>query len=150
MARIFTIKRSEGGDIFFWNINANVGLNSPNNPVDVELVQFGYFAAALSPKVTPSLRPIFAAVTPGAAYTATRDDPLTVAILAHQKTRGGTQDGHVSVIKGETYDGTHTFMLMTLVNAMRDLQPTDFPRIDKHPRCPLRVQTSVRLSFFEK
>jgi hypothetical protein len=148
--RIF-IHPASNDDLFYWNIRANVGLNSPNNPEDVQLVQFGYLAKSLMPDTTPAEKPIYAAVTPGAVYTGSQNDPLTLAILTHQKIRGGTQDGHVSVIRGErSYigaDGPHTFMLIALVNCMRDLMPDAFPRLDKHPKCPDLLKKAVLRSL---
>lgn len=129
---------------FFFNIDANVGLNSPNKEEDVQLVQMGYFAASTNPETPADLKPIYAKVTPGAAYKGDANDPLTVAIIAHQKSRGGTQDGHVSVIRGVTYDGAHTYMLTALNNNLIDLQPADFPRLDKHAKCPQVLRAAVK------
>lgn len=151
MARIFTVNGS-GFDFFSWNIESNVGLRSPNKKTDVELVQFGYFAFAAGSKGNPKLKPFAAKVVPGASYTGAPDDPLTVAIIQHQKIRGGTQDGHVSPMHGKTQfygasDGPHSFMLTILVNNMRALMGPDFPRIDRHPKCPLGLRASIRAAF---
>lgn len=87
------------GTLFFWNLSANVGRTSPNRPDDVQLVQLGYACAAKDPAVDAKMRPIFAAVVPGAPYTGLPNDPLTIAIIADQKDRrGNTQDGHISVL----------------------------------------------------
>jgi hypothetical protein len=145
--RIFVGKHPDGFDFFFWNIDANVGLFSPNIQEDVQLVQFGYFAASLNPHTTPDLKRIFAAVTPGAPYSGDQNDPLTLAIIANEKARGGTQDRHVSVIKGTGFYDSRLFMLAALGNHMRDLLRSDFPRLDKHPKCPLLVRAAVVRSF---
>ena len=134
---------------FFFNLDGNVGVNSPNKKDDVELVQFGYFAMAKVPGTSPALRTVFAAVKPGATYTGAANDPLTQAILAHQKDRGGTQDGHISVINNPAVvysasDGPHVFMLVRLVNNIFDFMPNDFPRLDKHPNCPAELKRAVR------
>jgi len=140
-------------ELFFWNIGANVGLNSPNRKLDVELVQFGYFASSRNPLVNSAWRPLAAAVIPGATYLGTANDPLTLAIRAQQALRGGTQDGHVSPIPRETggryhaIDGSHGFMLKALVNNMRVLMGSDFPRIDKHDRCPTELRKAVIQCF---
>jgi hypothetical protein len=152
MPKIFVFL-SQGEDGFIWNIDSNVGLNSPNKRIDVELVQFGYFAKSFNvANQSPELRRLCAAVTPGAPYSGAANDPLTVAIVAHQKERGGTQDGHVSPIHGRTdvyvaKDGPHSFMLAGLVNNMRDLLKADFPRIDKHIKCPAELRKSVFRCF---
>ncbi|MEO2091651.1 MAG: hypothetical protein ABGY75_19520 [Gemmataceae bacterium] len=134
---------------FFFNLSANVGVNSPNKKDDVELVQFAYFAMSKVPGTSPALRPVFAAVKPGAAYSGAANDPLTQAIIAHQRDRGGTQDGHVSVINNPAVqysaaDGPHVFMLVRLVNNIFDFMPDDYPRLDKHPSCPAELKRAVR------
>ena len=146
MVKPFIVKKG-ANDAFFWNIDSNVGLNSPNKLEDVQLVQFGYFALGQNPKTDPAEKPVYAAVQPGAAYSGGQNDPLTKAILLHQKTRGGTQDGHVSVIKGSgIYDGKNTFMLIALDNNILDLT-RDYPRIDKHAKCPAALKAAVLRTF---
>ena len=151
MARIFMFNGPEF-DFFSWNIEANVGLKSPNKKTDVELVQFGYFAFSVDPEASPKLKPFAAKVIPGATYAGAPGDPLTVAIIEQQKFRGGTQDGHVSPMHGKTQfynagDGPHSFMLTVLINNMRTLMGSDFPRIDKHPRCPAGLRASIKACF---
>jgi hypothetical protein len=138
---------------FFWNINQNVGPKSPNQPEDVQLVQFGYFAMAPVVydmfKNGDDIKPIFAAVTPGATYDGAPNDPLTLAIRAHQKFRGGTQDGHVSAMKAGTtlYPGGYLYMMRDFTIAMVRLMKNEFPRIDKHPKCPPLVRDGVKRAF---
>lgn len=151
MARIFVFHLKDN-DVFAWNIDASVGINSPNRRADVELVQFGYFALSRGPKANPTVKAFAKDVIPGAPYSGAENDPLTLAILEHQIQRGGTKDGHVSPVTGttgqySTFDGPHTFQLMVLVNNMRDLLGRDFPRIDKHERCPQVLREAVRACF---
>ena len=132
------------GTLFFWNLSANVGRSSPNKIDDVQLVQLGYACAAKDPSVDPKMRAIFALVVPGAPYSGLPNDPLTIAIVADQKDRGGTQDGHISVLTnlaGGTYDGSHAFIIVGLNFSMRAAIPEAFPRIDKHPQCPPQLRT---------
>ena len=139
---------SLAGIQFQWNIDANVGLHSPNHPEDVQLVQFGCFAASLSLLGRHELRPIYAAVRPGAVYSGGQNDPLTLAILAYERVAGGPQDGHVSVIRGDGfYDGRHFSMLASLGIAMIELMPSEFPRLDAHPNCPPLLGAAVK-GFF--
>jgi len=126
---------------FYWNVDANVGANSPNKDEDVHLVQFGYLLMSKAASTPPNLRSVYALVKPGTACTGREDDPLVKAIRAQQASRGGTQDGHVSVIPTSTgvyqdASGSHTYMLVAIVNNMFDAMPQDFPRIDKHASCP--------------
>ncbi|MCP4561304.1 MAG: hypothetical protein GY873_18790 [Bosea sp.] len=138
------LTNSSGLKRIFWNLTANVGVRSPNQREDVQFVQFGYFAMANSSKNQNSqLKAVFAAVQIGAEYSGQEDDPLTRAIRAHQKERGGVQDGHVSVMRSILYSGTTSFMAIALNNNLLDLIPDYYPRLDRHPKCPPRVREAV-------
>lgn len=131
---------------FFWNVSANVGVVSPNKADDVQLVQLAYACAAFGANFDPATRAIFAAVVPGAPYSGQEADPLTRAIRAHQKHRGGVQDGHVSVLTNlvtATYDGKNSFMIVSLNTQMRQQLVGYFPRLDKHAKCPALVRAAV-------
>ena len=138
-------------DVFVFNISANVGLNCPNQLEDVQLVQFGYFAMAHlgGLGLEPEMIAAATAVVVGAPYTGAPNDPLTIAIRLHERLIGGTQDGHVSVLRagGLSYYGTHLPLLARLQNDMRAFLKDDFPRIDRHSKCPVQLATSVRRSF---
>ncbi|WP_139221166.1 hypothetical protein [Bosea sp. OK403] len=143
---IMILKRN-GISTLSWNISANVGLASPNRTDDVQLVQFGYYAMLINPnsKITDEQRDVFSKIVLGQACNGTANDPLVAAIRAHQKVRGGPQDGHVSPTReGGSYDGQHTFIMMALNNNMSDVVPGAFPRIDKHPKCPPLVAALVK------
>jgi hypothetical protein len=136
------------GRIYFMNLDGNVGLNSPNLIDDVQLVQFGFLAMAANNTFSPADRAVFAAVVPGAPYSGSPTDPLTLAIKRHQASRGGTQDGHVSVMTGAMMyadgSGKHTFQLVALMNNIRDFTVGLYPRIDRHARCPAALAAKVR------
>jgi len=135
----------------FWNLTAHVGLRCPNQVDDVQL---GYAIAAEGKSFNPffdtDFRTICKNVIPGAPYQGTAGDPLTIAIEAHQKKLQIRADGHVSVLpptgagmylqRGER----HVFLLVTLVNVIKELTPDFFPRIDKHPKCPAELKSAVR------
>ena len=149
MPKIF-IATGTAGDKMFFNISANVGPGAPNKAEDVQLVQFGYFAATFSLKLKPELKVVFSAVVPGANYTGAANDPLTLAIKADQAAGTGTKDGVVSVLHGGvTYvaGGRHTFLLISLVNDIRKLMGKDFPRLDKHAKCPAVLAAGIRNLF---
>lgn len=133
---------------FYWNIDANVGAGSPNRNDDVQLVQLAYAIMATRPDTPPSDKAVYALVRPGSPCTGFEADPLVRAIRAHQARRGGTQDGHVSVIAANSgiypYGaGAVVFMLIALVNTIFDAIPADFPRLDKHKACPPALRASV-------
>ena len=135
---------------FFWNLSANVGVGSSNNPDDVELVQLGYLCMSSETRFDAALRAVYARVVPGAPYSGAESDPLTIAIRAHEKDRGGTQDGHVSVVRNLSslrYDDRHSWMLIPLNNQIRRVLVGQFPRLDKHPRCPARLRGIVAKVF---
>ena len=133
---------------FYWNIDANVGAGSPNRNDDVQLVQLAYAIMAARPDTPASDRAVYALVKPGFPCTGLEADPLVRAIRAHQARRGGTQDGHVSVIPASSGlypygTGVVGFMLIALVNNIFDDMPTNFPRLDKHKACPAALRVSV-------
>lgn len=132
---------------FYWNIDGNVGLNSPNKNDDVQLVQFGYSLMAKT-EMNPAFKAALAAVKVGTPCTGREDDPLVRAIRAHEVVHGGAQDGRVSVIPSSAgvytdAGGRHAFLLISIVNNMFDAQPNDFPRIDKHPSCPALLKAAI-------
>lgn len=135
--------------MYFMNVDRNVGERSANQPDDVQLVQFAFTAMAASSKFSPADRAIFGAVVPGAPYTGSPGDPLSLAIRRHQALRGGTQDGHISVMKGPNLnygaaDGPHIFQLVSMINHIRDFTRGQYPRIDRHPKCPPALGARVR------
>lgn len=87
---------------------------------------------------------MYAAVVPGAVYTGTSSDPLSVAIRWAQKERGGTQDGHVSVI-GTTgvYAPDISWMLIGLDNNIADVLGANWPFLDRHALCPAALKAVV-------
>lgn len=146
------LKGSKGSRLVF-NIDGNVGPKCPNHPADVQLVQLGYWAVLQNPnnqsKLSTEMRQTIAKISPGAKYSGAPDDPLTLAIHAHEAKRGGSQDGHVSVLKGTVSYDSHVidprsyFIMMALNDSLRDTMQGDFPRLDKHTKCPSGLRTSV-------
>lgn len=139
---------------FFWELNSNVGINSPNGVEDVQLVQLGYINLAKSNLafVTPDLKEIFGKVKPGDTYKPVESDPLTIAIRAHQKARGGPQDGHVSVVTSKTGNytengETHIFMAVTLIVAIAQQNASKWPRLDLIDKCPTKLAELVKAVF---
>jgi hypothetical protein len=136
----------------WWNLSSNVGLKSPNNPDDVQLVQFGFFCMGLpTSKISdPQFRGIYAAVVPGSRFAAIENDPLQIAIRTLERSRGGAQDGHISPApqQGFSYGdktGRHAFLIGTIMNNAFDaVGAAVWPRLDKHPRCPPLVAAHVR------
>ena len=144
------VLKKKGISTPFWNISANVGLASPNRADDVQLVQFGYYATLINPKsgINAEQREAYGKIVLGQPCNGSASDPLVAAIQAHQKTRGGAQDGHVSpIMGGSSYDGgKHTFIMIALNNNMSDVMPDTFPRVDRHSKCPALVAAFIQAS----
>ena len=139
------LKGPAGPQIYF-NLGGSVGPSCPNVADDVQLVQLGYYAMLRNPLSQPpdALRQALAKIVPGAEYRGAPNDPLTLAIAAHEAFRGGPRDGHVSVARGaENYDAGHKFIIVILNNCLNATMRHDFPRLDKHPLCPGALRVSV-------
>jgi hypothetical protein len=134
----------------FWNLSKDVGQGQPNQADDVEFVRFAYFLMKDNPKAmvgefATQLKPVLQKVTPTGAF----DTALADAIRTHQRLRGGTQDGKISVAKATNfnrgiYDKQHTWMVFPLNNTMIDMAPNIYPRIDLHPLSGPAVTEVVR------
>lgn len=141
------------GDLnrFYWNTHANVGPCCPNKPEDVQLIQLAYACKASNPKsvMDPATRAIYAAVVPGATYTGSPNDPLSIAIRTHQKQLGGIQDGVVSSMKSSSgmYSADKAWMLVALNNNIADVLGNQWPFIDRHPSCPPTLRDLVARVF---
>jgi hypothetical protein len=131
-----------------FNIDGHVGLKAPNIDDDVALVQLAYHFRAKSGLGTPEEQRAALRIRPGDICSGNEDDPLVIAIRAHQKARGGTQDGRVSPVQGGGLyvdaGGSHTYMLTALVNNIADGCPEIYPRLDKLGElCPSALAEAV-------
>jgi hypothetical protein len=135
---------------FYWNIDANVGIGCPNKAEDVHLVQLAFHCRANNPKLSANKeeQAIFSAVIPGAPYSGSPMDPLSIAIKFAQKQRGGVQDGRVSKMKPEgMYSPGVTWMLVGLNNNMVDILGGMWPFLDRHPKCTPALKELVKRTF---
>jgi len=145
--------RVRAADLFWWNLTNGVGMEAPNNPDDVQLVQFGFLCMGL-PNSTiqdPEIRRLFSQVHPGSPYHATATDVLTRAIAALEVDRQTTtRDRRVNPFPegSATYQdstGQHPYLIGYLLNAIhRAVGAALWPRLDRDPRCPPLVQQAVR------
>jgi hypothetical protein len=139
----------------FFNISNNVGIACPNDRIDVELVQLGYYCAALNPANTapPNVKAIWKLVKPGAPYTGSPDDPLSKAIEAQERSKGIRVDGHVSRMRDGQLRyangprGSEPFLLSALCNNISDILTDVYPRIDLDKRCPGNLAVHVKQLF---
>ena len=130
----------------YWNVEAHVGPGCPNKVDDVQLVQFGYWCMGNNPKtpIGAADRALFAAIVPGAAYSGSASDALTLAIKRHQQLRGGVQDGKVSPMPPNQ---GYNWIIAALSNNMSNYLSSVWPHIDKHAKCPPAVKALVMSTF---
>jgi hypothetical protein len=131
-----------------WNLSGDVGQGKRNQLDDVELVRLGYFSMKTDPKaqrfLTQRERTALAMLRSEGAF----DRDLDECIRAHEESRGGTQDGFVSVMRytvanNASYDHKHKWIIVVLNNNMIDMIP-EYPRIDLSDNAGPALTKSVR------
>lgn len=138
---------------FFWTVDSHVGPSCPNVKEDVELVQLCIYCHARSKNRSKSYTAAevqaLMEVVPGAPYSGTSGEALTRAIRAHQRVRGGTQDGRVSPVQHSSgmYVGGKMWMILALCNNIRDVYPHAWPRISLAPNCPPALTAACYRTF---
>lgn len=150
---IFIQRGDKNGFRIGWNIEANVGLSSPNRTEDVQLVRLGYRSMAIAnlPEVGQELKDACRNLNVRGGCSGREDDELVKIIRLHQRLRGGVQDGHVSIIHT---DAAHlpvyqegsiraTFMLNSIVNNIASVIPHRWPRVDLHEDCPSELALHI-------
>ncbi len=139
---------------FAWNVSANVGLNSPNNLIDVSLVQFGLKARVLPDVIgqlgdSQEFQELIKKMVLGTPCTGQKNDPLVQLIECwqrqHSMAASSTKDGKVSVLTDATYGANNVRLLKRLNNVLRNAYPSLFPRLDLMPNCPANVKSYVRM-----
>jgi hypothetical protein len=145
---------SKNGEWFFWNVSADVGLNSRNDIEDVGLVQFAFKSALLLPDTGFSfgLQAQIRKLVVTQPCSGRMDDPLVAVIFAFQKEMKMPQvpDGKISTIKEGVYvdgSGQHTANLIMLGGFMESAYQEVFPRIDLIPGCPSLTARKSRYLF---
>lgn len=136
----------------FFNISKAVGVGCPNDRVDVELVQLGYYCSAINPAnpAPASAKEIWKRIRPGEPYSGALNDPLTKSIEADEIRRGVKPDGHVSRMHGggNTYAagarGREPFLIVGLCNNISDVMQSVYPRIDLDSRCPSNLAAYIK------
>lgn len=133
-------------------MDSHVGPNCPNKPEDVQLVQFSYFcmgknnAKTASWGFTPKEMANIRSIVPGEPYSGAYSDKLSAAIRAHQRIRGGTQDGRVSPIQSAAgvYAEGLAWMIIALCNNIEDVNASHWPLLHLMPGCPGQLATASR------
>lgn len=138
------------GYLFFWNVEAAVGLNGVNEPYDVLFVSWCFFKLAEAPQTTGKLKQLFSAAGLTSNCSGREGDPLIAAIKAYQAEVRRPVDGRVSPAKGLSYnsgDEHHKFIVLGLNMNLRRLHPGVYPRLDKMPHFPWRLANKVAGPF---
>ncbi len=135
-------------DRFLWNVSADVGQGKPNKLDDVELVRFGYLAFLTNPPTISQAPEKFRTALTRMRTIGPFGQDLQDVIVQHELTRGGTQDGCVSVMHPNranrgTYDGKHIWIILSLNNNMKDILRDLYPRIDRHTQSGLEISKVV-------
>lgn len=137
---------------FYWNLDAPVGRRQPNREGDVELVRFGYLAMKLNPRTGSRISQSFQSALARMRTLGPYGEDLQAVIDEHQRHKGGTQDGIVSVAKPNAvmdtmYTMQNSWIILILTNNMRELMPDEFPRIDKHLQSGAAVSSEVKIAM---
>lgn len=144
------IDQGSRGGVFFWNVDAAVGLNAVNNFDDVLFVQWCLYKMAEWPARPEKLRAGLRGVLVNGECSGREGDPLITRIRLLQAEQGLAPDGRVSPARGGTYNkrGTkHTFLVHYLNAVLRNLYPNQYPRLDQMPQFIWRIREKVTQPF---
>jgi hypothetical protein len=148
------IVQSARGPVFFWDVDAPVGLHGANKFDDVMFVQWCFYKSAEWTQIGPQLREVFRSTPINGACSGREGDKLITVIRALQSSeyaRGGMVDGRVSPARGATYQhhgAKHTYTIFYLNAALRYLYPQHYPRIDLMPEFVWRIKDKATAPFF--
>jgi hypothetical protein len=131
---------------FQWNLDVAVGKGGPNSSkCDVTYIQWYYTLAAAHALTPEDRKAIYRKVSVTGSCRGTDDDPLVVAIVAHQRALSHPYvDGRVSVAHGSGKLGPSAFFIFRLGARLANMYPQAWPRLDLIPTCPPCVAQAVR------
>ena len=144
---------NNGEPLFFWNVDATVGLHGVNLFDDVMFVQWCFYKASKWNKLDARLREVFATTPISGECTGHEGDMLISSIKALQQSdmlKGAMVDGLVSPAKGGHYKyhgGERTYLIFYLNAVLRVLYPKLFPRIDLMPEFIWRIRDKATAPF---
>ena len=139
------------GKLFFWNVDAPVGLNGANLFEDVLFVQWCFYKLSKWDKIPPDVQAVFAKTPINGECTGHEGDLLIASIKALQqfnvsKGRGGKVDGRVSPATGGHYKyqgGSVAFLVFYLNAVLRVMHPQQYPRIDLMPEFVWKIKATA-------
>jgi hypothetical protein len=143
---------SDGKDqIFYWNVDAVVGLNGVNAFDDVMFVQWCFYKMGNWPKLDPASRAVYQKTPVSGECSGRDDDALVASIRALQRvSHGAVVDGRVDPATTGTYayhGGQHAYVIFYLNAALRLLHPEQYPRIDLMPEFIWRIRHKATQPF---
>lgn len=139
--------------IFFWNVHGAVGLNGENRWEDVLFVSWCIYKMRAWSHVPEATKAILRKAPLSEHCSGREDDPLVVAIKAIQRMNPTMKvDGRVSPVVNATgtyrHQGRNTlFLIFGLNNALKDLHPQQFPRIDLMPEFAWQLKPQAIAPF---
>lgn len=141
-----------GGKVFFWNVDAPVGLSGANNFDDVMFVQWCLYKIAQWPARSQRLRDGLSKVNISGECSGAPDDPLVASLKFFQGELGVKQDGRVSPARGSggKYNRggvKYPYLVFHLNAVLRELHPDQYPRLDKMPEFIWRIKDKVTTPF---
>jgi hypothetical protein len=145
------VVNSPQGSIFFWNVDAPVGLNGKNKFDDVLFVQWCFYKLGQWDKTPPELRATLRNTNVNGECSGRDGDPLIASIKALQQRFRNMVDGRVSPagkqVQYSYHNAEHTFIIFRLNAALRVLHPTQYPRIDLMPDFIWRIKDIATAPF---
>jgi hypothetical protein len=138
---------------FFWNVHAAVGLKGENLRDDVLFVSWCFFKMRAWNHIPEATKTVLRNTPISTDCSGREDDSLVVAIKAIQRLNPAMMvDGRVSPAVGEgTYrhQGRNTlFLIFGLNNALKELHPQQYPRIDLMPEFAWQLKKAATAPFF--
>jgi hypothetical protein len=140
--------------VFFWNVHGAVGLKGENRMDDVLFVSWCLYKMRAWAHLPEAAKAVLRSAPITSECSGREDDPLVVAIKAIQRLNPAMLvDGRVSpAVNAATgtyrHQGRNTlFLIFGLNNALKDLHPQHYPRIDLMPEFAWRLKQQAIAPF---
>lgn len=136
---------------FLYNLDGHVGTGRQNSMDDVEFVRLGYYSMSRNPhagNLSSDLKTAIGQMKPSGAF----GPDLDAVIRAHERSRGGAQDGVVSPTPPNTpwkgrYDANHQWIVEVLLANLHDVAGGAYPRIDMLTGCGGTLRARIQQIF---
>jgi len=141
------------GAMFYWNVDAAVGKNGQNQPLDVLFVSWCMYKLARWPDTSPELKQRLIEVGLTDSCNGRDGDRVVEGIKAVQQRLQLTLDGRVSSVPRGTASyagrgGRSAYMIFYPLNAViAQMHPQQWPRIDLMPDFAWRLKDQATAPF---